>query len=166
MSKQVQGNPTRNRSLSITSYTFSATTGSGGITVTNGQDFSVFKNGQSLILKTSGGNAYGYENGGEYFAYSITSGSFKIAKTKKDAIIGSGDFSLSGNIGSGIIYPNYDVGGILFIGTSGDINMRGTAEGCSFSLHQRVSDDSTFPFMIKDINASGTTAGNFVVWND
>lgn len=165
--RQVNSNPTNNKTISITTYAFSATGASGTIT---GTGVAALERGQSIFLDLTDGSSNGYTDTSEYFVIPVGATSFKIAATKQDALRGDYISGASGNAGAGTIYPNINVGGVVYIGVGGDVNMRGINNkdtGTSaFSLHKNAPDGMTFPFMIKDISASGTTATDIIAWCD
>jgi hypothetical protein len=165
--KQTQNNPTCNKSFSITTYSFSATGASGTIT---GTGVAALEKGQSIFLGLAGSSAQGYTKNGEYFVIPVGATSFKIASTKANALAGISILTASGNAGGGTIYPNYLVGGVLFVGSSGNVNIRGIQNmetgTSSFSVHKNISDGSMLPMMIKDISSSGTTANDFITWSN
>jgi hypothetical protein len=165
--KQVQQNPTVNEDLTIATYSFSATGASGTVT---GTGVDALERGQSIILGLSGSSAEGYTKNEEYFVIPVDTTHFKIASSYSNALKGTYLSSASGNAGGGTIYPNYRVGGTLFVGTGGDINLRGIGVSktglTSFSLHKNVSDGSQIPNMIGAVCASGTTATDLIIWSN
>jgi hypothetical protein len=164
--KQVNANPTRNRPIVLTTLAMTATGTSGTITLSGTEDVSSYKNGQSMIVIPSGGSAYGYVSGKEYFGFDFSATSFKVAATKALALTETDDVTLSGNAGDGSIYVNAQVGGVMWIGGSGDVNMRGIGDGSVFVLHKNIANGSLLPFMVKDVCVSGTTASDLVAWDD
>jgi hypothetical protein len=165
--KQVNSNPTSNAGITVTTYAFSATGASGTVT---GTGVSALKTGQSIILGLNGATAQGYTKNGEYFVIPVNGTTFKIASTKAKAMAGTYLSTASGNAGAGTIYPNIEVGGVLFAGTGGNANLRGFSV-CdtgltSFSIHKNIPDGSVLPFMVKDICASGTTASDLISWSN
>lgn len=169
MDDQVRLNPSCNESLTITSYTIVSTGASGTITVSGSQNISSLQRGQSIITAFSGGSAQGFTTLGEYFVIPVNATSFKVAASKAEALKGTYLTSASGNAGAGTLYPNYSIGGVLYVGTGGTLNIRGmdntVSGGASFSLHKNIPDASILPFMIKDINASGVSGvADLVKW--
>ncbi len=165
--KQTSSNPTVNENITIATYNFSATGASGTVT---GTAVDGLEKGQSIILGLSGNSAGGYTKNEEYFVIPVDATHFKIAATRADALNGTYIATASGNAGGGTVYPNFRVGGTLYIGTGGDINLRGIQVSetglTSFSIHKNVSDGSMVPTMIKDICASGTTATDLIGWSN
>lgn len=170
MSPQTQKDPTRNRSVPLTSYTFSQTGPSGTITMSGTSNVSTVQTGDSLIvsLTTPGATSGGYTHLGEYFTIngSSASGSLQVATTKANALAGTPDLTASGANGSGTLYMNSPVGGRLYVGTSGNLFMKGVGEGSSFVMHNAAPAGTVVPLMIGLVSASGTTASNLVAWDD
>jgi hypothetical protein len=167
--KQVNSNPTINESFTITTYAFSSTGASGTINASAGVSLSALEKGQSILINlTSGGTSNGFTDLAEYFVIPVSSGAIKIAQLVSGALNDVYLSSASGNAGSGVIYPNYKVGGTLFVGTGGNVNIRGLTNrstgSTSFSLHTNIADGSMLPMMIGHLSASGTTASEFVKW--
>ena len=160
--KQVNKNPTSNSNLTLTTYKFSATGASGTVTASGGVNFSNLKTGSSVFLDLGAGTSNGYTDNGEYFVIASTSGSLQLASTETYAMTGVPDLTASGDAGSGTIYPNYKVGGILVTNVSGATYIRGINVSDtgwdSFSLHTTSADGEIVPFMIKDVSSSGTAA--------
>ena len=165
--KQVRGNPSSDREITPTTYAFSSTGASGAINASGGVNLSALETGQSIFLGLDSGNSNGFEQSKEYFVIPVSSAAIKVAATYNDAVAGTYLTSASGDANTGDIYPTYKVGGVIFVGTGGNVNIRGIQNDTeSFSLHKNVGNGTTLPFMIKDIWASGTTATDIVVWND
>lgn len=170
MARFVTDNPKNSRALTVdtTGFTITSTGPSGTVNVST--SVASLERGQSVILHFTGGTAGGFTSDGEYFVIPVASGSFRVAATRADALNGTYISGASGNAGGGTAYGCYKVGGTLYTGIGGDINMRGLGvedKGLSsFCVHKNVSDGAVYPFMIKDICASGTTASDFVVWVD
>ena len=170
MARFVSDNPKNSRALTVntTGFTITSTGPSGTVNVST--DASSLEKGQSVILHFTGGSAGGFTSDGEYFVIPVASGSFRVASTKANALNSNYISGASGNAGGGTAYGCYKVGGTLYTGTGGDINMRGIGVEdtglSSFCVHKNVPDSAVYPFMIKDICGSGTTATNFVVWVD
>lgn len=165
--KQVNSNPTSNKTLTLSTYTFTGTGASGAVNAS--VDMSALERGQSVFLGLTGDSANGFTKNGEYFVIPVSSGAIKLATNKTNALLGVPDYTASGDAGSGVLYPNYGIGGVIFVGSSGNVNIRGievkTTGTSSFSLHKNIPDASILPFMIKDVSASGTTASDIVIWN-
>jgi hypothetical protein len=158
MAKQINGNPMGNRSLTIESFAFSETGASGMVTSVGASGLEV---GQSVFLSSGNGS---FVADTEYFVIPTDSGSFQIAETKSDALNGV-YFDASGDVGSGTVYPTFQVGGIIYVGTTGHLNCRGIVSK-EFSLHKNISNGSLLPFFIKDINSKDTTASDLVAWDN
>ena len=154
--------PCSNQStLTIATYAFTSTGPSGTITMSGGVNASALVAGQSIFL---GGfsSTGGFVPSTEYFVIPVASGSIQIATSKANALNGTFS-SASGNV-SGTIYPTYEVGGVLYVGASGDVNARGI-DSSVFSVLKNVPAGTRLPFMFKDVSASGTTATYLVPWN-
>lgn len=171
MARFVSDNPKNSRSLTIVSggYIISSTGASGTVNVST--NCSAMKKGDSVILGFAGGTAGGFTNHSEYFIIPVASGSFKIAATQADAFAGTYISGASGNAGTGVAYPVQKVGGTPYIGTAGDLYVRGIGVKdtglSSFSVSKNMADGSVYPFMIGDIlGCSGSTASDIVVWCD
>jgi hypothetical protein len=162
MAKHVADNPTMNRTLSLTTYATTSTSTNG--TVTSGSNISSLVAGQSIILKLDGGTAQGFTSGAEYFVIPVDTNNIKLATSKADAIAGT-NITTTGNAGAGDIYVCEKVGGVIYVGVSGDVSCRGIGVGerQSFSVHKSVPI-GFMPVMIKDIDPSLTTATDIVAW--
>lgn len=162
--KQVNSNPTSNFNVSLTTYTFTAT-GEGGRVTAEG--VSALERAQSVILSITSGTAEGFTTLTEYFVIPVDATHIDLAETKEDAKNGV-VITTTGDAGGGTIYPNYRIGGVIYVGVGGDVNMRGFSEDekgtASFSLHKNLSDGAILPFMIKDISTYLTTATDIVAW--
>jgi hypothetical protein len=165
MKDQVRQNPTVNESFTVASggITFEATGASGTIT-SSGSGVSGLTRGQAFIY--SGATSGGFTHLAEYFTIPVNASGIRAAATFADALNGSG--ITNSGVMSGKIYPIYSIGGTLFIGTSGNINIRGMEQRTtgmnSFSLHSNIPNATLVPMMLKDICASGTTATGLVKW--
>jgi hypothetical protein len=162
--------PSANKSFSVSTYAFVSTSASGTMT-TSGVDVSALTRGQSIFLDITSGSSEGFTDLGEYFVIPVGTNSFRIAASREDAINGNPILTASGNAGAGTVYPNYSVNGNLFVGTSGDVNCRGTSipsggGTSSFSLLKKVPDGTLLDLNIKDVSALNTTASDFVSWTD
>jgi hypothetical protein len=170
MARFVSDNPKNSKALTVntTGFTITSTGPSGTVNVST--SVAALERGQSVILHFTSGTAGGFTNDGEYFVIPVASGSFKVASTRANAINDVYLASASGNAGGGTAYGCYKVGGTLYTGTGGDINMRGLGVEdtglSSFCVHKNVADSAVYPFMIKDICGSGTSASDFVIWVD
>lgn len=152
-------------SLTLLSYPIT-TTGASGVVNASGSTMSL-EVGQSVMLKLDGGSAGGFTTAKEYFVTAPSATKFKIAATRRDAFAGTYISGASGNAGVGTIYINHPVGGRIFCGVSGDVNVRGLYNGNDvFTLHKNIPSGSAMEVAIKDINASGTTATSLVIWHD
>jgi hypothetical protein len=165
MAEQLRGNPSINQTLgALTTYSFSATSTGGSIT---GTGLNALARAQSILLSISGGTAQGFTTLAEYFVIPVNTTTIYLASTPKNAL-DSVPITTTGNAGGGTIYPNYKIAGGLYVGTGGDINIRGYCNGgtgvTSFSVHKNVADGSMIPFMVDSISAYLTTAQDFVVW--
>ena len=147
-----------NMALSISTYAFSSTGPSG--TITASVDVSKLTAGQSVFLNGFVSTG-GFVPATEYFVIPVASGSLQIASSKENALNGV-FLTASGNV-SGTIYPNYEVGGVLFVGTTGNVNARGI-DSSVFTVCKNVPSGTRMPFMLKDVCASGTTATDLVSW--
>lgn len=165
--RQVNSNPTNNKRISLDTYSFTATGASGTVT---GTGVSALERGQSIFLDLTGGSSVGYSDEAEYFVIPVDSTHFRIAATKQDALRGNFISGASGDAGAGTVYPNINVGGVVYIGVGGDVNIRGINNKDtgvnSFTLHKNTADGMVLPFMIKDISTSGTTATDIAAWCD
>lgn len=165
--EQVRDNPTVNQNLTITSYEITATDVSG---LVSGAGIGVLERGMSFLLHLDSGTAQGFTEASEYYVIPVSTNTFRIAATFSDALNSVPILTASGNAGAGDIYPNYKVGGVLYVGTSGNINIRGDGVSdtgsTSFSLHKNVADGSLIPLMIDSISASGTTASDLIIWTN
>lgn len=85
-----------------------------------------------------------------------------LASTRSDALKGT-PITTTGDAGAGTLSPSYTVGGVLYVGTSGDINVRGL-DTDTFSVLKSVS--GTVPFMVGEIHSVDTTASDIVAWYD
>jgi len=151
--------PRTNSTITIVSgYPFTATGPSGAITGSNS-----FFIGQGFIF--SGASSGGYVSGSEYYVGSgSTSGTVYACAKRSDSYHNTFISGASGNAGAGAMIPIYPAGGMLWVGTSGNINARGAeviGTGTGFSIFSNVPV-GMFQFAVKDICASGTTANNLV----
>lgn len=166
--EQVRSNPTMNSTITLTTYTISSTGASGTVNVST--DCSAMERGKSVLLNFTGGSAGGFVSNEEYWVIPVASGSFRVASTKANALNGTYVSGASGNAGAGTVYPNYRVGGVIFVGTTGNLNLRGYANETtgvsSFSLHKNIPDSSFLPVMVREVSASGTTASDICCWYD
>lgn len=164
--KQVRYSPCSNKTLTIATYVFTATAADGTIT---GTGVAALEKGQSIILGLTGATAQGYTKNGEYFVIPVDTTHIKVASSKANALSGTA-ITATGDAGGGTIYPNYAVGGRIYIGTAGNINIRGIEVSdtgtTSFSLHKNCANGTVLPFMVKDVCALSTTATDLVVWCD
>ena len=163
MPRQVLKNPTNNKSITLTTYSFASTSTNG--TVTSGSDISAITLGQSVFLDITGGTAEGFTTLQEYFAIPVDANNIKLASTYNNAVAGV-NITTTGNAGGGTIFPTYRVGGVLWIGTGSELNIRGL-DSDTFSIHKNLPDGDFFPCMIKDISAhslTGTVASDLVAW--
>lgn len=167
MKDQIRQNPTVNESFTVASggYTFEST-GASGVINSSGSGVSGLTRGQSFVY--SGATSGGFTHLAEYYVIPVAANQIKAAASFTDAINGSG--ITNSGVMSGKIYPIYSVGGSLFVGTSGNINIRGTENRStgmtSFSLHSNIPNATLFPMMIKDVCASGTTVIGLVKWTN
>jgi hypothetical protein len=165
--KQVNGNPTNNFNITTTTYSVTSTGASGTL---NANSIGNLERGSSFIIDLNSGSAQGFTDLSEYFVIPVNANSIRIAATKADAFDGNYISGASGNAGAATVYPNYKVGGILVINTAGNVYVRGLGNNdtgfSSFSLQTTVADGSVLPFMIKDLCASGLTAGGLVCWSN
>lgn len=171
MARFVSDNPKSCKTVSLTPSGIAiSSTGPSG-TVNTSASSSSLERGQSVILQFTGGTAGGFTSNAEYFVIpGSTSGSFQIASTKEDAMVGNYISGASGNAGAGTTFPIYRVGGVLYVGTGGDLNIRGLDNKdtglSSFSVMKNIPDSGVYPFMIKDICPSGTSATDLIAWCD
>lgn len=171
MPRFVSDNPCSSRSLTLTPSGIAiSSTGASGTVNTSASSSSLIR-GQSVILNFSGGSAGGFVSNAEYYVIpGATSGSFQIASTKGNAINGVPLLTASGNAGAGTAYNVFPVGGTIYVGTGGNINMRGLSVEdtglSSFCLHKNVPDGAVYPYMVGNICASGTSASDIIVWSD
>jgi len=162
--KQVNSNPTVNGNITLTTYEFSSTGKDGVVTVTAPVDVSAIKRGQGIFLSIDSGNAQGFKQNVEYFAIPEDATHIALAATYTDAMNGIA-IETTGDAGAGVIYPVYRVGGVLYVGTGGDLSMRGIMSK-EFSDHKNIPDGTWFPCMIGDIKSQGSTASDLVVWSN
>lgn len=162
--KQVNSNPTSNETITLSTYAFTATDEGGVVTVTDPVDVSTIKRGQSVFLDITGGDAKGFKKDVEYFVIPVDATHIALAATREDAFDGV-VIETAGDAGDGIIYPVYRVGGVLYVGTGGDLSMRGIM-GKEFSDHKNIPDGTVFPCMIGDIKSQGATAKDLVAWSN
>ena len=169
--KQVRDNPTVNQTINMSTYVFENTGASGTITASGSTDWSSLTSGDSIFLGLGvSGASGGYEHRGEYFVLNVSSGVLQVTDTKENALGGIVYTTTSGNAGSGMIYPNYKIGGVFDANVSGDVYVRGIGNRStgwnSFSLRKMAFNGASCPYMIKDITSSGTTAGSIVSWSN
>jgi len=69
----------------------------------------------------------------------------------------------TGNAGAGTLSPAYNVGGVLYVGTLGDVNVRGL-DSESFSVLKKV--EGIIPFMVGEIHSVNTDADDIVAWTN
>jgi hypothetical protein len=162
--KQVNSNPTANESITLSTYVFTATGEGGVVTVTSPVDVSAIKRGQSVFLDITGGDAEGFEKDVEYFVIPVDATHIALAATYTDAM-NEKVIETTGDAGPGVIYPVYRVGGVLYVGTGGDLSIRGIM-GKEFSDHKNIPDGTLFPCMVGDIKSQGATASDLVVWSN
>jgi len=162
--KQVNSNPTVNGNITLTTYEFSSTGAGGVVTVTTPVDVSAIKRGQGIFLDITSGAAEGFKEDVEYFAIPINATSIALAATRENAFDGVA-ITTTGDAGAGVIYPVYRVGGVLYVGTGGDLSMRGIMSK-EFSDHKNIPDGTWFPCMIGDIKSQGSTASDLVIWSN
>jgi hypothetical protein len=161
--KQIRQNPTSNQGITLTTYVFTSTTTNGTVTVTGPVNVSAIERGQSVMLVITGGTAQGFTTLQEYYAIPVNSTSIKLASTYQNAIIGT-NITTTGNAGGGTIYPTYKVGGVVYVGTTGNVNCRGISSP-NFTVLNAVPVGFV-PVMIKDIHSYNTTASNLVAWSN
>lgn len=162
--EQVRENPTVNKTLTLTTYAITSTAASG---VINSTGIEALERGTSILLHLNGGTAQGFTEGTEYFIIPVGTNSAKLASSFENSLIGI-NITTTGDAGAGTVYPNYMIGGVLFVGTGGNVNIRGDGVSdtgsSSFSLHKNIADGSLIPLMIDCVSASGTTATDLVSW--
>lgn len=165
--RQVNDNPTNNFNITTTTYSVTSTGASGTI---NAAGIGNLERGSSFIIDINSGTAQGFTDLSEYFVIPVNTNSIRIAATKADAFDGNYISGASGNAGAGTAYPIYKVGGMLVANTAGNMYVRGLSNNdtglSSFSLHTTVANGTIIPFMIKDLCASGLTAGGLVCWSN
>lgn len=171
MARFVSDNPKSSRSLTIVSggYTISSTGASG--TVNTSTDCSAMARGERVVLSLTSGSANGFTNNAEYYVIPVASGSFRIASSQANAFAGTYLSSASGNAGVGTALPVQRVGGTIYVGTGGNLYVRGFGNEdtglSSFSVAKNIPDSGVYPFMIGDIlGCSGSTASDVIVWCD
>ena len=154
-------NPSVNKTITLTTYKFTATGKDGFVTLVNADQL---ERGQSIILVISGGTAQGFTTTNEYFVIPVDGTHIALASTKANALSGV-TITTTGDAGAGTVYPNYEVNGVLWVGTGGDLNVRGKRSSV-FSVCTNAADGSIFPMYIKDISSYNTTASELVAWGD
>lgn len=158
--KQVNSNPTVNGNITLTTYAFTKTDVDGVVTMANAEQL---ERGQSVFLDITNSDT-GFEEDVEYFVIPVDDTSIALAATREDAFDGI-VIETTGDAGPGTVYPTYRVGGVLYVGTGGDLSMRGIM-GKEFSDHKNIPDGSLFPCMIGDIKSQGATASDLVAWSN
>lgn len=162
MAKQVNDNPTKNKSVALTTYTFSATDNAGQLTTSVG--VATLERCQSVIITVTGGTEHGFTTTQEYFVIPVDDTHIKLASSIANAAAGVA-ITTTGNAGAGVLYPSVSIGGVMYVGVTGDLNIKG-AGSKTFSLHKNISDGYIIPFMVKEVSTYLTTCTDIVAWMD
>ena len=156
--KQVSKNPSLNKTITIESPIAFSSTGVDGLVT--GTNFSTLIRGQRVRVTVTGGTAQGFTTARDYFVIPVSSTEIKLAESRSDALK-SINITTTGNAGAGTLAPAYLVGGVLYVGTEGYVNIRGI-DSEVFSVHKGLQ--GWVPPMVGEIHSVDTTATDIVGW--